>query len=108
MTDELGATLAREYDGGATLAELAERHNLTYHRTRVLLVAAGATLRNVGPATPPAPPGLVAAYEGGATMKDLAARHGFSFGKVRRMLLAEGVVPAPKGGRAGTRNRRDG
>lgn len=59
----------------------------------------GGTLRNVGPETPPAPPGMAARYEDGATIHEVAAAFGFSFGVTRRMLLAAGVTLRQKGQR---------
>ncbi|MFI7122150.1 helix-turn-helix domain-containing protein [Amycolatopsis sp. NPDC049868] len=63
-------------------------------------MAAGVTLRQVGPTTPSAPPGLVQAYLDGANIHDVAKRFGLSFGVARRMLLQNGVQLRPKGGGA--------
>ncbi|MFI6304260.1 helix-turn-helix domain-containing protein [Amycolatopsis thailandensis] len=99
MTNDLGGTLKREYEGGATIADLAHQHGLTYYRTRTLLLATGVTLRQEGPRTPTAPLGMVNAYEGGATIHEVAATFGCSYGVTRRMLLAANVTLRPKGQR---------
>ncbi len=97
---EVDADLVRAYESGATIAELAARFGMTYYKARAALMASGVELRQVGPTTPPAPPGLVQAYLDGAKIHDVAKRFGLSFGVARRMLLQNGVQLRPKGGGA--------
>ncbi|MFE5565073.1 hypothetical protein ACFQ68_08780 [Amycolatopsis japonica] len=100
MTDTLGATLRREYEGGATIADLKSHHGLTYHRTRTLLLAAGTTLRKNGPvAVAPAARSMVIAYEAGMTIPEVAERFGYTYSMMRRKLLAAGITPRRKGRR---------
>ncbi|MFI6303968.1 helix-turn-helix domain-containing protein [Amycolatopsis thailandensis] len=95
---EVTAELVRAYDSGATITELAARFGMTYYKARASLISAGVELRQVGPTTPSAPPGLVQAYLDGATIHQVAKRFGLSFGVARRMLLQDGVQLRPKGG----------
>ncbi|WP_409495873.1 helix-turn-helix domain-containing protein [Amycolatopsis sp. cmx-11-12] len=95
---EVDAELVRAYEDGATITELAARFGMTYYKARASLITAGVELRQVGPTTPSAPPGLVEAYLGGANIHDVAKRFGLSFGVARRMLLQNGVRLRPKGG----------
>lgn len=92
MPDDLGSTLARAYEDGATITELAARFGMTYYKTRTTLLAAGVVLRRAGLVTPPAPPGLVEAYLGRASIHEVAKRFGLSFGVARRMLLAAEIT----------------
>jgi hypothetical protein len=43
--EEMRKTLAKKYDAGASIRELATEHSLSYGLTRHLLVEAGVTLR---------------------------------------------------------------
>lgn len=97
MTDP--NALAQAYENGAIISELAERNDITYYKTRSLLLAAGVTLRKTGPAIPPAPAGMVTQYLKGSTLPEVAAQFGLSFGVARRMLLEEGVTLRPRGRR---------
>ncbi|WP_410652137.1 helix-turn-helix domain-containing protein [Amycolatopsis sp. cmx-4-54] len=108
MTDDLGVTLKREYEDGATVRDLMAKHHLTRHRVQTLLLEAGTTLRNVGPAKAAATPKMVAAYENGATIVEVGKPYGLSYGVTRRLLLEAGVELRGRGGRpAGTRITRD-
>lgn len=98
--DGLGATLRREYEDGATIANLKARHGLTYHRARALLLAAGTTLRKNGLSpVVPASRSMVIAYEHGMTIPEVAASFGFTYSMMRRKLIAAGVTPRRKGRR---------
>ncbi|WP_414943205.1 hypothetical protein [Amycolatopsis sp. cmx-11-32] len=100
MTDDLGATLRREYEDGATIADLKSRHGLTYHRARVLLLAAGTTLRKNGPpSVVPASRSMVIAYEAGMSIPEVAESFGCTYSMMRRKLLAAGITPRRKGRR---------
>ncbi|RSN66079.1 hypothetical protein DMH01_07050 [Amycolatopsis sp. WAC 04182] len=100
MSDDLGAMLRRAYEDGATIADLKSRHGLTYHRARVLLLAAGTTLRKNGPSSVvPASPSMVIVYEHGMTIHEVAENFGYTYSTMRRKLLAAGITPRKKGRR---------
>ncbi|MEU3622180.1 hypothetical protein BS329_34335 [Amycolatopsis coloradensis] len=91
------AELARLYNNGETIENLAERYALSYRKVRTTLLAAGITLRPAKVQLPPTPPGLVNAYLSGRSIRQLAHIHGMSYNQTRRILLAEGVALRPRG-----------
>jgi len=98
--------MAADYRAGATIAEVAERHGLSYATAHRRLHAAGVAIRPGG-AQPGRPGGrgparvdvaaAAADYRAGASIAAIADRQGVSYWAVRRRLRAAGVALRPPG-----------
>jgi Mor family transcriptional regulator len=93
------AELVAAYEAGATVEELAERHDCSVTTIRSVLGDAGVALRARGPRSPleGREAELAADYEGGATVRGLAARYGANQRTIRKVLADRGVAMRPPG-----------
>ncbi|MCU1487492.1 MAG: hypothetical protein JWN67_4238 [Actinomycetia bacterium] len=88
------AELVDAYVAGATVEELAERHDCSVTTIRSVLGEAGASLRARGPRSPleGRAAELSTDYEAGATVRDLAERYGANQRTIRKVLAERGVA----------------
>ncbi|UOZ06294.1 helix-turn-helix domain-containing protein [Amycolatopsis sp. WQ 127309] len=94
---ERDRSLARAYELGASIEELAEQEGLSYTWMRRKLRNAGAELRR-RPAPKPCPiplDQLADEYHAGASIMVLARTYGLYYKRVRELLLGHGVQLRP-------------
>lgn len=104
--EALGAELTKAYEGGASIAALAEQHGTSAGRVRLILLERGTVLRPRGGNTRKADPvrqdtakKVAAEYAKGVSLADLAASRGVSATTARNLVLAGGGTLRARGGR---------
>lgn len=108
--DTVAKQLAADYNGGASLQDLADRMGTSAGRVRGLLLEAGVTLRARGGATrkPNADRDaarsdqasrVAAGYADGKTLDELGQEHGVSASTARGLVLRGGGTLRARGGR---------
>ena len=92
-----------DYQRGATIEALAERHGCSTETIRAVLGAAGVGARPRGLPSPllGREAEVAAAYEAGATIRALVERFGANARTVRKALDEQGVATRPPGRRPG-------
>jgi Mor family transcriptional regulator len=93
------AELVAAYEGGATVEELAARHDCSVTTVRDVLAAEGVAMRARGPRSPLAgrEADVARDYEGGATVRALAERYEANQRTIRKVLADQGVTMRPPG-----------
>ncbi len=104
--DTLGASLAKDYAGGASIAALADKHGTSAGRVRLVLLERGVVLRARGGNTRKPDPArdkrakqVAAEYAKGASLAQLGATHGVSATTARNLVIAGGAELRARGGR---------
>jgi Mor family transcriptional regulator len=87
--------LARDYEAGASLKELASRYRIHQHTVSAILDRQGVPRR--GKKLDRYRTAVILAYEGGDSFATLAARYGVNPETVRRALITAGVILRPQG-----------
>ena len=97
------ADLARAYEQGATVEELAAAYGCSTTTVRDVLAEGGVELRRPGPRNPleGREHEVAAAYEAGATVRELVDRFGANQRTIRKALADRGVAMRPPGRKPG-------
>lgn len=95
---DLPPTLRAEYDAGATLRELAERHHSNISAVSLVLHADGLPLRKRGKArvSTAAQAAILARFDAGENMQAIGIAHGITRERVRQIAAEHGRTPRRK------------
>lgn len=95
------AEVAADYEAGATVEDLAERHGCSTTSIRSILRTAGVEARRPGPRSPleGREAEVAADYERGATVRGLAEAYGANGRTIRKVLAEQGVTMRARGRR---------